>query len=172
MGRWASLPPLILGLSQAQPEQLVGFLLLCHLGVCLHQRSFICVSACLPEPSRYLSHPVMFPQASSRGRPRLSQPGPWAQPLGWMCMPLGMCAPGGSRPDSRNPPLNNGRPSGLSGGVYPLSWLCEALPLLELDRLCRQLAVQGRQASSSRSAIPLSACTRVGQGPGCQEGRH
>lgn len=120
-GRWASLPPLILGLSQAQPKQLVGFLRFCHLGVCLHQRSFICVSAHLPEPSRYLS------QADPCGVPPGQVPRQDRAVTAWAVgtafgLDVDALADVGAR-WIRARTAGTLPSSGLSGGFYALSWL-------------------------------------------------
>lgn len=174
-------PPTHPGLSQAQSQQLVGFLLLGHLGfyyslLCLPQREFTCVSALLPEPLQgafYREASAIPPSphpSQGQGRRRPSPPATWAQPLGWTCTPLDLCVPSGSGSQAAET-LPSTRAGRMVGGVglYPLPWLCEALLLLELDRLSRHPAP--RLSERLPSGFRLQTCNPIVCLHACGAGR-
>lgn len=179
-------PPTYPGLSQAQSQQLVGFLLLGHLGfyyslLCLPQREFTCVSALLPEPLQGAFYreasaipppptPARDRAGAGRHRRRRGHSLWVGRVLPWICV----CRVGPG-PRQQKPCPQQGQAEWLVGWVFT--------HFLGCVRPCCSLNLTGSagtrhlgclngspQASGSRPAIPLSACMRVGQGAECQDG--
>lgn len=160
MGRWASLLPVIMG--QAPAKQLVGFPLSHHLEV-FATRYSVCTRDNLPEPLQ-----GAFYRLTS-----VIPPAPWTlpgrvQPQSGHSQGGDLCGPGGLGPRQQSPALNNGRQSGWPVAFTHFPGCVRPRHSLNLTGFVGHLQLAGASGqlpSGSRSVVPLSACTRAGQGP-------
>lgn len=143
-------------LSQALAKQLVGFSLSLHLEV-FPTRHSLCTRDNLPEPLR-----GAFYRLTSVVPPAPGTPLGRVQPQSGHSQGGDLCGPG---PRRQSPALNNGRQSGRPVAFTHFPGCVRPCRSLNLPGLVGGLGASGQLPLGSRPAVPLSACTHVGQGP-------
>ena len=150
------------GLSQAPAKQLVGFPLSHHLEV-FATRYLVCTRDNLPERLQGAFYRLTFVVPPAPETP----PGR-VQPQSGHSQGGDLGGPGVPGPRRQSPALNNGRQSGWPVAFTHFPGCVKLHHSLNLTGSVGHLRLGGASGQlpvGSRSAVPLSACTRAGQGP-------